>query len=129
MDQRRTVRFSSCACVAGLLVLTWAGCRKDDPEFQVVSLDGRVEKVSAAPDGTGEVTVSYFSKKHQQDVVGKGTITKETEIMINGVLASLSDLREGDRVRGQVRIDGSGDDGRQIALKIMVDRPKPLGGG
>ena len=113
-------------------VLVWcvlSGCRKQDPEFQVVTLDGRIEKIKLDADGTGEISVSYHSKKHLQEVVGTGAVTKDTEIMINGALATLDDLREGDRVRGEVRIEGMGDTQKQVALKINVDRATPLGGG
>ena len=74
------------------------------------------------------LTVTYFSEKHQQETTGTGLITDETEIMVNGVIAKIGDLREGDRVRGEVRIDKRGGERVQTALKIVVDRPKPIGG-
>jgi hypothetical protein len=42
--------------------------------------------------------------------------------------AKLEDVRERERVRGEVRIEKENDKKRQIALKIYIDRPKPVGG-
>ncbi|MHC4698137.1 MAG: hypothetical protein ACYTFA_15495 [Planctomycetota bacterium] len=49
--------------------------------------------------------------------------------MINGVVAQLRDIREGERVRGEVRIDKKGSKKERIALKIYIDRAQPVGGG
>ena len=112
--------------VASLLL--YPGCRQRDPGFEVISLEGKIEKIDLAPNDTGEITVVYYSEKRKQEVVGTGLVTRETEIMINGAVATLKDLREGDRVRGEVRVEKKHGKKRQIALKIYVDRPKPLGG-
>ncbi len=104
------------------------GCKQREQPPETVALEGKVEKVeSTSPDG-GRITVSYFSEKQKQTIVGVGTVTKETEIMINGAASTLKDLKEGDRIRGQVRVDKSGDQKTQTVLKITVDRPKPAGG-
>ena len=110
------------------VVFVCPGCRTDDDGVKVESLEGKVEKVVLNRDGTGEITVAYFSEKHNQDVVGTGVVTKETEIMINGVVATLKDIREGERVRGEVRIEKKSGKKVQTVLKINVDRPKPIGG-
>jgi len=89
----------------------------------VITLEGKIEQIDRTTDETGEITVLYYSEKHKQDMLGAGLVTRETEIMINGAMAKLKDLREGDRVRGEVRVEGKGKQKRQIALKIYVDRP------
>ena len=105
------------------------GCRKQEPDFEIMTLDrAKVEQVKANADGTGEITVIYYSEKHGQDVSGEGLITKDTEIMINGAVAGVAELRQGDRVSGSVRIEGKGKKKKQFALKIKVERPKPVGG-
>ncbi len=111
--------------------LASAGCRRNEPSFEVFTLEGRIEKIDLTSDKTGEITVLYYSEKHGQDMTGTGLVTTETEIMINGALAELADLREGDRVRGEVRIDRKRGEKIQTALKIHVDRPQPAqaGGG
>lgn len=103
------------------------GCRKEQPRFEIVSLEGTVEKIERGPDNTGVITVAFYSDKQQQETLGTGKVTPETEIMINGAAATLADLRVGDRVRGQVRIEKKGEQRIQVAVKIHVDRPEPLG--
>ena len=106
-----------------------AGCRKEQPRFEIVSLEGTVEKIERRPGNTGIITVAYYSEKQQQEMLGTGKVTPETEIMINGAASTLAELRVGDRVQGQVRIEKNGDQRIQIAVKINVDRPEPLGSG
>ncbi len=115
------MRFVMGAVVPGLLLAS-AGCRKDEPSFEVLSLEGRIENIEVRGDGTGSVSVLYYNEKQKQDVIGVGLVTPETEIMINGALAKLSDLRAGDRVRGEVRVEGKGAERKQIAIKIRIDR-------
>ncbi|UCE60758.1 MAG: hypothetical protein JSU63_03205 [Phycisphaerales bacterium] len=112
---------------AALLLLSAAACRDKDPGFEVVTLEGKVESIEIKPDGTGKITVLYYSEKHKQDMVGSGLVTKNTEIMINGALAQLKDIREGEHVRGEVRIEKKNNQKRQTALKIYIDRAKPVG--
>ena len=111
-----------------LAVITCGGCSDDTDRFKVIPLEGRIEKITLKPDGTGAITVRYYSDKHRQEVVGEGRVAKETEILINGVVANLKDLREGDRIRGQVRVEKKRGLSERIALKIIVHRPKPVGG-
>lgn len=118
------------ALVAGLAIggaLAPIGCKEREHPPETVALEGKIEKVEPSTDG-GRITVSYYSEKQKQTVVGVGTVTKETEIMINGAVSTLGDLKEGDRIRGQVRVDKSGDKKTQTVLKITVDRPKPADG-
>ncbi len=106
-----------------------SGCRQQEARVEVLSLEGTIEQVSAALDGTGSVAVSYYNDKRKEDAVGTGIVTKETEILINGVVAKLSDLRVGDRVRGEVRVEKDGQDRKQVALKIYVSRAASGNGG
>ncbi len=116
-------------CLFLVAVLTvFPGCRDDDPGFEVISLEGKIEKIELQTDETGKITVLYYSEKNKQEVAGKGLVSKDTEIMINGAAARLSDLRVGERIRGDVRVEKKGSGGIQTVLKIYVDRPKPVGG-
>ena len=115
-------RMRTMQCLSIALLVTAAGCREDTPSFEVVSLEGKIESVEARSDGTGEIRVLYFSEKHGEELVGIGTITPETEILINGAVAKAVDLREGDRVRGQVRVEKTREGKKRTALKIFVDR-------
>lgn len=130
MTDRSLDRFARALCpliVAGILLTS--GCRKQDPGYEIVPLEGKIEKIKLTSDDIGEISISYYSEKHRQEVIGTGLVTRETEIMINGAIAGLKDLREGERVRGEVRIEKKGGEKKRIALKIYVDRPKPVGTG
>ena len=114
-------------CVLTCAVI-FGGCKKNEEGPKVQSLKGKVERIEVNPDGTGRITIVYFSEQQDQEITGTGLVTKETEILINGAVASLSDIREGERVRGEVRIVKNGEERTQVALKIYIDRPKPVGG-
>jgi hypothetical protein len=116
------------AVVLGLLLSLEAGCREKKPETEIIQLEGKVEKVIPHPDGTGEIVVRYYSKKHKQEVEGTGLVTAETEILVNGQPAKLSDLKPGETVSGEVRIERGSKGKRLVALKIHVDRAEPMGG-
>lgn len=123
VDLRRVISVLTCAAIATLALV---GCRDSDPGFEVITLEGKVEKIKIETDGTGEITVLYFSEKHNQEMLGTGTITKDTEIMISGVLARLEDIRLGEHVRGEVRIQKKREKKERIALKIYIDRAQPV---
>ena len=123
-----TIHIPRSAWLAGVVaVLLVPGCREEEPSFEILALEGRIEAIDQTSDREGQISVLYYNEKRKEDVIGTGLITPETEIMINGALATLADLREGDRVRGNVRVEKKGGERRQIALKIYVDRPKPGG--
>jgi hypothetical protein len=113
----------------GLVLASLPGCRKQDPGFEIITLEGTIERIKQTGEDSGEITVVYYSEKHKQDMAGTGLVTRETEIMINGAIASLKDLREGDRVRGEVRIEKKGSERNQVAMKINVTRASTGGGG
>ena len=79
--------------LVSLTLVICLGCRKNEDRVSVQTLKGKVDKIVAESDGTGEITVIYFSEKHNQEVRGTGKITKDTEIIINGAIAKLSDIR------------------------------------
>ncbi len=126
MRRMKTIkRLGGSAAVIGaavVLALGAHGCRQAEEEVDILTLQGKIEKVDAKPDGTGTVTISYYNEKHGEEMVGTGAITRETEIMVNGVMAGMGDLRIGDQARGEVRINKRGKERRQIALKIYVER-------
>lgn len=102
-------------------VSAMASCREQKTRVDIVSMEGRIEKIDARPDGTGKITV-VFRDKDDRETTGVGEITNETEIMVAGAAAGIGDLKVGDRVRGEVRILREGRERRQVALKIVVER-------
>jgi len=113
-------------CLSAIL-MTFSGCSEKDPGYDIVELEGKVEKIETHADGTGKITVEYYNEKQEQNMLGTGLVNQQTEIMINGVASKLADVRQGDHVRGEVRIDKKGDNRVQTAVKITIDRPKPVG--
>lgn len=103
------------------------GCKKEDEAPSVISLSGTIKDIEKTGADTGHLTVTYFSEKHNQEMTGEGAVTPETEILINGAAGTLADLKKGDRVRGEVIVEKVGGKRRQRALKIIVDRAKPVG--
>ena len=126
----RTGRFAGsevarlAVCMIFTVSLVAGGCRKKDEGPRIMSLEGKVESIEAEPDGTGKLVVVYYNEKQKRDVAGTAFVTKETEIMIDGALATLADLREGERVRGEIRVDKKGGERTQTVLKLYVDRAK-----
>lgn len=100
------------------------GCGEKQQQAEIISLEGKVEKIDRTSDTTGMITVAYFSEKQKQEIHGTAQVTKETEVMIDGAAAMLKDLRDGDRVRGEVRVEKKGGKKVQSVLKIHVERPK-----
>ena len=115
-------------CLAAMLLLGAPGCRDDKDNVEVMTLRGTVEKIELGSGDTGTIHVRYYSEKHKEEIVGVGEVTPETEILINGVVAKLSDIKEGERVRGEVRVEKRGGKQVQIALRISIDRVVPTGG-
>lgn len=99
------------------------GCGEKQQQAEIISLEGKVEKIERTSDTTGKITVAFFSEKQKQEVTGTAQVTKETEIMIDGAAAILKDLHDGDQVRGEVRVE-KGAKKVQTVLKIKVERPK-----
>jgi redox-regulated HSP33 family molecular chaperone len=124
------VNVLSAVLVCAFVVLP--GCSKNEPAFEIVTLEGKIEEIQVTSESSGEITVLYYSEKNKQDMIRSGLVGKETEIMINGAIAKLTDLREGDRIRGEVRVDKKNQKKTPTALKIYVDRanttPSPQGG-
>lgn len=117
----RFARFSRMLIVvAGSVLLS--GCAEKESAPELVTLEGKVEKIERTSDRTGTITVRYYSDKHKQELSGSGNVTEETEILINGVAAGLADLKEGDHVRGDVRIEKKGGSRTQTAVRIRVER-------
>ena len=121
----KAMRPSQRSVIVGLLAVTTlpGGCRQRERSPEVFSLEGKIEDIKTTAGGQGEITVIYYSEKHGQEVVGTALVTKETEIMINGAIAELSQIKEGERVRGDVLVDRSGEERTYRILKMHIDRP------
>lgn len=111
----------------GVWLLGVGGCSDKANSVDVVTLEGKVDKIERTTSTTGTLTVLYRSEKHGQDMVGVGDVTGETEILIDGTLATLADVRQGERIRGEVRIEKVDGQERKTVVKIHIERAKPIG--
>lgn len=88
--------------LTGVLLLGIFGCEKKEKN-ELISLNGRVEKVQRITDTSGEITVRFFNEKQNKDMVGTALVTPETRIEKSGQPATFADVQEGLKVNGQVR--------------------------
>ena len=121
--------FGVASSMLAAALITAGGCNKEDKPIEIISLEGRIEKIKRTTDTTGEITVAFFSEKQRQEITGVAAVTEATEILLDGAAARLKDLREGERIRGQVRVEKKGGQRYTVALKIQVERAKPDSGG
>jgi hypothetical protein len=110
-----------------LTLLVFAGCREKDKGPEIVDVEGQITRVIAHEDGTGEIAATFHSEKQEKEIEGVALVTAETRILINGEPASLADLHEGERIRGQVRSEKVGKTRRYTALTVHADRAQPVG--
>ena len=121
-----------CPVLAASLLIPLPGCRKEEPRVEVQTYAGKLESIrwirdKAQPNVIGEVTVRFQSEKHgHQEVEGKALVKSDSEILINGVVARLQDVREGEYGIADVRIDKTGDQPTYTMLRIRIDRAQPI---
>jgi len=121
-------RTGLCLCL-GVWLLVIGGCADKADSVDVVTLEGKIDKIERVSANVGKLTVVYFSDKHGQEMVGIGDVTAETEILIDGAVATFADIRVGERLRGEVRIDQVHGEERKTVMKIHIKRAKPIGMG
>jgi hypothetical protein len=105
--------------VVGLAALS--GCGEKRPEREYRTIAGTAKSIDEA---TGKVAMIYHNKKKQLDIPVEGTITPNTEILINGRVAQLGEIKIGEQVVVTGYVERQGDDKRIIATKIEVERPE-----
>ncbi len=123
--ERRT---TGATLLALIMLATVGGCKENDKPIEIIALEGKIEKIKRTTDATGEITVVFYSEKQHQEIRGTATVTEETEILLDGAAAKLNDLRDGERIRGQVRVEKKGGRKTNVVLKIQVERARPDGG-
>ena len=114
--------------VTGLLLSTFAllalaGCPEDRPKPDIREVVGTIEQVDTTHN---VVKVRSYVAKHEAYSTFMVHVTDETEIMINGSLAKLGDLRLGERAEGRIRIDKQSGGNTFTALAVKVERGEVL---
>jgi len=127
MHNMKMIRRACASLCLGVWLVGAGGCSDKASSVDVIALEGKIDKIERTSATTGRLTVLYHNDKHGQDMVGIGDVTAETEILIDGTLATLADIREGERIRGEVRIDDVDGQERKTVMKIHIERAKPIG--
>lgn len=106
-----------------LLMASISGCRKEDHEPEFRSVEGVIQNVDLVK---SRITLQFYNERHKRYVTVTGQATPETEIEINGVIATLKDLRVGERITAEGLVKGKGDNLEVIARKITVQRAETI---
>ncbi|MCH7526101.1 MAG: hypothetical protein IID39_01570 [Planctomycetes bacterium] len=120
-DRRFLEYLARCAVV--LFVAGVGGCSDHKPSVEYRQLEGTVEKIDLV---SGLVTLRYRNPKTNEERKVEGSVTKETEILVNGKLAALKDIRIGEHVSVHGRVERIGKVRRITALKIVVNRDETV---
>lgn len=110
-------------CLLLAAVTAFPGCGKDEPEAEIKSQTGVIERIDREE---SRLTLRFYNPKHDREDTVTGTINADTEIFINGVVSSLKDLREGERVTVQGRIQRQKGELEVLALKIQAERGETI---
>lgn len=106
-----------------LFVTGVGGCSNNNPSVDYRQLEGTVEKIDLV---SGRVTLRYRHPKTNEERKVEGAVTKETEILVNGKLAELKDIRVGEHISVHGRVERIGKVRRITALKIVVNRDETV---
>lgn len=101
------------------LALASHGCSEKHDQPAPLSLTGKVVAVDLK---RKTISVEYDHPKLQTKQVDTAVVTDATEIQVNGVLAGLADVRVGEHVRGEVMVEGKGEQRKMRVLKMEIDR-------
>jgi hypothetical protein len=96
-----------------------AGCRHQKTEKEHRTMTGTVTNIDEA---TGKVAMTFYSKKNQKDVPIEGAVTPQTEILINGRVSKLGDVKIGEQVVVTGYLEKTGPKQRIVATKVQIER-------
>lgn len=122
---RSTARLASALLVVGGL-LSLSGCGKSESEREYNVITGTALGIDEA---TGKVAMNFFNKKKQIEMKVEGTVVPQTEILINGRVAELNEIKIGDQVVVTGYKEGEGSRRRLVATKIEVMTGEGWAGG
>jgi hypothetical protein len=102
-----------------LAVAAMSGCAKKEKETEVIDVEGTVEKIDLPGRA---VVVRTYNRKHDREIRATVHVTDDTEILINGALAKLSDVKVGETAFGTVKIIKRDEVPRYVAVRVRVER-------
>ena len=103
-----------------------AGCNNNQPSVEYRELAGTIQKIDL---NTGRVTLLFLHEKSGQYREIEGYVLPDTEIMINGRISKLADMKVGEHVSVHGRIETTGKTRRISAVKISVNRDETVSFG
>jgi len=118
------------SCVLFVLIIATgalvSGCGKDKNEVKYRVHEGRVADINQE---TGVFEGWFYSKKQKQEIKRPGRLDPNVEILINGVIAAVDDVRIDDKVRVEAKEIRRGSEREFIVTKVEVTRmeeePRP----
>ena len=121
---RQRMQFG-CAWVLAVLSVSIAGCPEKPKTSRVIDVAGTIEQVDLA---NGALTVSTYLERTKTEESFVVKVRPETEILINGALARVEDIRVGERAQGSIMIErqGEGKKAKYIADQIRIERAEAI---
>lgn len=101
------------------ILVAGSACRRNEPAPIHRTISGTAESIDEA---SNQVSMRRYNDKKQRDEIVSGVVTDQTEILINGRVARLGDIRVGDRVKVVGRVLREPSDAPPIATRIEVTR-------
>jgi Cu/Ag efflux protein CusF len=117
MNMKLTKRFAVVLLAAGCLVgFAMSGCKSKESKVQNRTLHGTIEIIDLEEN---KLTMSWFNEKMGKQMQIIGQALPDTEIYIDGKVASIDQLKEGD----EVVVDGYQEKNKGVfAKRITVTR-------
>jgi len=115
---RRTLRVGIMIVVAAGF-LACGACSPKTPTPEHKTIVGVAESIDP---GANQVSMRWYNPEKQAEVPITGTVTDQTEILINGRVARLEDIRVGEKVTATGRRVKEGGAPQLIATRIEVIR-------
>jgi len=100
-----------------------AGCSKDSDKSTYVDAEGRVSAIDLE---TGVVKMWTYRPKKQKEIELEGKLSSDAEVLINGAVARLEDLRIEDKVKVVGRIEKRNNEKSLVATHIHVTRQEKI---
>jgi hypothetical protein len=96
-----------------------AGCGQDESRRKNRTIKGTAENIDEA---TGRVAMNWYNRKKQIEMKIEGIVTPQTEILINGRVAQLNEIKVGEPVLVTGYEERDGERRKLVATKIEIER-------
>lgn len=100
-----------------------SGCTEEKRKSRELDVTGTVESVDLA---NRTVEVSTFIEKLGSEQKFSVRVTPDTEILIDGALAKLEDVRVGERARGDISVETEGNKKVYVAIQVSIERGETI---